>query len=78
MPSQATQGRGSQRCCAIVGNRRTYQQEWVKRCENAALFRGNGVPLCGTHVNHPPFQVIRQFYPEDIQSVEPLGETQSV
>jgi hypothetical protein len=33
----------------------------VQRCQQTAKFRVNGVPLCGTHVNHPPKQVIVDF-----------------
>lgn len=53
------------RCAAILNIQWRNQQPWVKCCENRAVMKCDGVPLCGTHVNHPLEQVVAEFGPYD-------------
>jgi hypothetical protein len=46
------------RCAAILATQYRFQQPWVKQCEQQATMLGNGIPLCGTHINHKPDQVV--------------------
>lgn len=50
------------KCAALVLDSYRCQQHWYKRCEADARFKCNDVPLCGTHVNHPPERVIAPFH----------------
>lgn len=45
------------RCAAILVTQFRHKQPWVKCCENSAVMKFDGVPLCGTHINHPPKMV---------------------
>jgi len=45
------------RCCAVLAGQWRYQVERVQLCQNRAIMRYDGVPLCGTHINKLPERV---------------------
>jgi hypothetical protein len=49
------------RCAAVLNIQWKHQQPWIKACENTATHLCNAVPLCGTHINHPPTHVLQSF-----------------
>lgn len=45
------------RCCAVLGSQWNSKIERVQLCQQQATLRYDGVPLCGTHINHLPERV---------------------
>lgn len=45
------------RCCAVLRSEHSCKIERVQLCQQSAIVRYDGVPLCGTHVNHLPDRV---------------------
>lgn len=58
-------------CCAILRVQHRCKIPEVQRCQQQATHRCNGVPLCGTHINHPPDLVIVLF-DLDIRTTEKI------
>lgn len=50
-------------CCAVNRVQHRCKIPEVQRCQQRATFLCNGVPLCGTHVNNRPMQVVVEFGP---------------
>ena len=50
-------------CCAVNRVQHRCKIPEVQRCQQAAKFLANGVPLCGTHINTPPTHVVVEFGP---------------
>lgn len=56
-------------CCAVNRVQHRYKIPEVQRCQQRAIMRCNGVPLCGTHINHPPTHVVVEFGPIETTEV---------
>lgn len=49
------------RCCAVLAGQWKYQVERVQLCQQKAIYRIDGVPVCGTHINNPPERVCIEY-----------------